>query len=168
MKLEVQNQVERCMRKLEVVHKQVGGCLISENLWLACLRKLEVVWFEYCEKYGGYVWKLGGYMMIWRLYLEVIWRLYVRYWRLYGPKVGFSIAFTFIVPRCKFFLSKTISQVLGIKSLLCDTLLYNAMLCDPILGKCLVNALLVGVHFISIYLWHTLTPTYSHWKTSLV
>ena len=27
---------------LEVVHKEVGGCLISYNLQLACVRKLEV------------------------------------------------------------------------------------------------------------------------------
>ena len=29
-------------RKLEIVHKEVGGCLISYNLQLACVRKLEV------------------------------------------------------------------------------------------------------------------------------
>ena len=28
---------------LEVVRKQVGGCLISHNLQLACARKLEVI-----------------------------------------------------------------------------------------------------------------------------
>ena len=27
---------------LQVVHKEVGGCLISYNLQLACVRKLEV------------------------------------------------------------------------------------------------------------------------------
>ena len=31
------------MKKLEVVHKEVGGCLISYNLQLACVRKLEVI-----------------------------------------------------------------------------------------------------------------------------
>ena len=31
------------VRKLEVVHKEVLGCLISYNLKLACLRKLEVI-----------------------------------------------------------------------------------------------------------------------------
>ena len=30
-------------RKLEVVHKEVGGCLISYNLQLACVRKFEVI-----------------------------------------------------------------------------------------------------------------------------
>ena len=30
--------------KLEVVHKEVEGCLISYNLQLACIRKLEVIW----------------------------------------------------------------------------------------------------------------------------
>ena len=29
------------VRKLEVVHKQVGGCLISYNLQLVCVRKLD-------------------------------------------------------------------------------------------------------------------------------
>ena len=32
------------VRKLEVVHNQVGGCLISYNLQLACLRKVGVGW----------------------------------------------------------------------------------------------------------------------------
>jgi len=32
------------VRKLEVVHKEVGGRLISYNLQLSCVRKLEVVW----------------------------------------------------------------------------------------------------------------------------
>ena len=32
------------MRKLEVVHKEVGGCPISYNLQHACVRKLEVIW----------------------------------------------------------------------------------------------------------------------------
>ena len=32
------------VRKLEAVHKEVGGCLISYNLQLACLTKLEVIW----------------------------------------------------------------------------------------------------------------------------
>ena len=31
------------MRKLEVVHKKVGGCLISFNLQLASVRKLEAI-----------------------------------------------------------------------------------------------------------------------------
>ena len=31
------------VRKLEVVYKQVGGCLISYNLKLACVRMLEVI-----------------------------------------------------------------------------------------------------------------------------
>ena len=31
------------MRKLEVVHKEVGGCLISCNLQLACEEMLEVI-----------------------------------------------------------------------------------------------------------------------------
>ena len=31
------------VRKLKVVHKQVGGCLISYNLQLACVRELEVI-----------------------------------------------------------------------------------------------------------------------------
>ena len=31
------------MRKLEVIHKEVGGCLISYNLRLASVRKLEVI-----------------------------------------------------------------------------------------------------------------------------
>ena len=30
--------------KLEVVHKKTGGCLISYNLQLACVKKLEVIW----------------------------------------------------------------------------------------------------------------------------
>ena len=30
-------------RKLEVAHKEVGGCLISYNLQLARVRKLEVI-----------------------------------------------------------------------------------------------------------------------------
>ena len=30
-------------RKLEVVHKEVGGCLISYNLQIACVGKLEVI-----------------------------------------------------------------------------------------------------------------------------
>ena len=29
--------------KLEVVHKEVEGCLISYNLHLTCVRKLEVI-----------------------------------------------------------------------------------------------------------------------------
>ena len=37
-------EVGSYMRKLEVVHKVVGGCLISYNLRLACVRKLEVIW----------------------------------------------------------------------------------------------------------------------------
>ena len=36
-------EVGSYMRKLEVVHKEVGGCLISYNLQLACVRKLEVI-----------------------------------------------------------------------------------------------------------------------------
>ena len=33
-----------CLKRLlEVVHKQVGGCLISYNLQLACVRKLEFI-----------------------------------------------------------------------------------------------------------------------------
>ena len=32
------------VRKLEVVHKEVGGCLISYNLQLACVMMLEVIW----------------------------------------------------------------------------------------------------------------------------
>ena len=32
------------MRKLEVVHKEVGGCLVSYNLQPACVRGLEVIW----------------------------------------------------------------------------------------------------------------------------
>ena len=31
------------MRKFEVVHKEVGGFLISYNLQLNCVRKLEVI-----------------------------------------------------------------------------------------------------------------------------
>ena len=31
-------------RKLEVLHKEVGGCLISYNLQLACVRMLDVIW----------------------------------------------------------------------------------------------------------------------------
>ena len=31
------------VRKLEALHKLVGGCLISFDLQLACVRKLEVV-----------------------------------------------------------------------------------------------------------------------------
>ena len=31
------------MRKLEVVHKEVGGCPISYNLQLAYIRKLDVI-----------------------------------------------------------------------------------------------------------------------------
>ena len=37
-------EVAGYMRKLEVVHKEVGGCLISYILQLACVRKLEVIW----------------------------------------------------------------------------------------------------------------------------
>ena len=44
MKLEVHNQVRGYMRKLENVHKDVGGYLISGNLQLACVRK-----------FGGYL-----------------------------------------------------------------------------------------------------------------
>ena len=36
-------EVGSYMRMLEVVHKEVGGCLISYNLRLACVRKLEVI-----------------------------------------------------------------------------------------------------------------------------
>ena len=36
-------EVGSYMRKLEVVHKEVGGCLISYNLRLASVRKLEVI-----------------------------------------------------------------------------------------------------------------------------
>ena len=36
-------EVGSYMMKLEVVHKEVGGCLISYNLRLACVRKLEVI-----------------------------------------------------------------------------------------------------------------------------
>ena len=32
------------VKKLEVVHKRVGGCLISYNLLVACVRKLEENW----------------------------------------------------------------------------------------------------------------------------
>ena len=32
------------VRKLEVVQKQVGGCLMSYNLQLACSRRLEDIW----------------------------------------------------------------------------------------------------------------------------
>ena len=35
----VHKQFEGFIRKLEVVHKQVGVCLISYNLQLACVRK---------------------------------------------------------------------------------------------------------------------------------
>ena len=31
------------VRKLEVVHKEIGSCMISYNLQLACVRKLEVL-----------------------------------------------------------------------------------------------------------------------------
>ena len=31
------------LRKLEVVHKRVGSCLISYNFQLACVRKLEII-----------------------------------------------------------------------------------------------------------------------------
>ena len=38
-----------CLKRLlEVVHKQVGGCLISYNLQLACVRKLEFIWPDVC------------------------------------------------------------------------------------------------------------------------
>ena len=30
------------MRKLEIVHKEVGGCLIACTLQIACVRRLEV------------------------------------------------------------------------------------------------------------------------------
>ena len=43
------------MRKLEVVHKQVDGYLISYNLQLAFVRKLEVV--QTISGNGGYIWK---------------------------------------------------------------------------------------------------------------
>ena len=32
-----------CMKKFEVVQKEVGGCLISYNLQLDCVKKLEVI-----------------------------------------------------------------------------------------------------------------------------
>ena len=31
------------MRKFEVVHKEVGGRLLSDNLQFTCVRKLEVI-----------------------------------------------------------------------------------------------------------------------------
>ena len=34
------------MKKLEIVQKEVGGCLISYNVRLACVRKLEVIWSD--------------------------------------------------------------------------------------------------------------------------
>ena len=37
------------MSKLEVVHKEVGGCLISYNIQLACVKKLEVIWPVACS-----------------------------------------------------------------------------------------------------------------------
>ena len=39
---------------------ELGGCLISYNLQLACVRKLEVV--QNISENGGHIWKLGGYM----------------------------------------------------------------------------------------------------------
>ena len=44
------------MRKLENVHKQVGGYLIPYNLQLAFVRKLEVV--QTMSGNAGYIWKL--------------------------------------------------------------------------------------------------------------
>ena len=43
-------------RKLEVVHKEVGGCLISYNLQLACIRKLEVIWPDACSLPRRWLW----------------------------------------------------------------------------------------------------------------
>ena len=37
------------MKKLEIVQKEVGGCLISYNVRLACVRKLEVIWSDRAE-----------------------------------------------------------------------------------------------------------------------
>ena len=37
-------EVGSYMTKLKVVHKEVGGCLISYNLQLACVKMLEVIW----------------------------------------------------------------------------------------------------------------------------
>ena len=37
-------QFDHCICKLEVIHKEVGGCLTSYNLQLACVSKLEVSW----------------------------------------------------------------------------------------------------------------------------
>ena len=38
-----QEEVEGYVRRLEGIHKEVRGCLISSNLELACIKKLEVI-----------------------------------------------------------------------------------------------------------------------------
>ena len=38
-----QEEVEGYVRRLEVIHKEVRGCLISYILELACIKKLEVI-----------------------------------------------------------------------------------------------------------------------------
>ena len=44
------------MRKLGVVHKEVGGHLIPYNLQSPCVRKLEVIWPDVCALPRGSLW----------------------------------------------------------------------------------------------------------------
>ena len=66
------------LRELEVVHKQIGGCLISYNLRLACLRKLEVVH----KKVRGYLISDNILNSSCTRKLEAVWLWAAKKWRL--------------------------------------------------------------------------------------
>ena len=50
-------------RKLEVERKEVGGCLVSYNLQLAYLRKLEVIWPDRRALSRRLLWMMNGELM---------------------------------------------------------------------------------------------------------
>ena len=50
-------------RKLVVVQKQVGGCLIPYNLQLACARKLKVIWPDVCALLRRSLWMATSWMI---------------------------------------------------------------------------------------------------------
>ena len=66
------------MRKLEVVHKKVGGCLISFNLQLASVRKFEAIWPDARTLPGQSLWMMNHeWMTQWVpcVGIELLWQL---------------------------------------------------------------------------------------------
>ena len=66
------------MRKLEVVHKEVWGCLISYNLQVACVRKLEVIWPDARSLLRRSLWMMNHYSLtqsVPYVGIELLWQL---------------------------------------------------------------------------------------------